>query len=147
MSLTFNRWTAPLSSLRTVWAVLSAKTQVISSFSPQPTNCSLQAILYSKDSPRGHLKKISECTRAMAFLGTPHRGSNKANLGHILARLASLIKQTNVPIVDVLRPDSELLNRMQEQFYDMLGNRRNAGKAIDITCFYEELDDKRIGEV
>ncbi|KAF8252542.1 hypothetical protein K440DRAFT_535979 [Wilcoxina mikolae CBS 423.85] len=105
------------------------------------------AILYSKDSPQDHLKNISECTRAMAFLGTPHRGSNKANLGHLLARLAKLMKQTNTNIVGVLKPDSEVLNTMQEKFYHMLENRRNAGKKIDITCFYEELDDKKFGEI
>lgn len=61
---------------------------------------------------------------------------------------ANLIKQTNSDIVNVLRRDSELLARIQDDFHSMLRSRIDDGqRQIFITCFYEELPLAGVGEV
>ncbi|KKA16380.1 SesB-related regulatory protein [Rasamsonia emersonii CBS 393.64] len=79
-------------------------------------------------------------THGIIFLGTPHSGSGFAQWAEGLAKLIGLIKQTNSQIIQVLRADSEVLERIQIDFHSMLRARVNDGAhPIAITCFYEEL--------
>lgn len=102
------------------------------------------AVLSSKASPERHLQQILRCTRGILFLGTPHSGTNLAVVGQRLSRLAGLVSGTNTRLVEVLRRDSEVLARIQDEFHSLL---RSQGNDINITCVYEEVPIQGIGEV
>lgn len=81
-------------------------------------------------------------------MGTPHLGSRKADWAHPLTQLSSLLRKTNREIVTVLKPASEMLATLQQEFHSMLEDRRrNQGKWIEIFCFYEELSYSGIGDI
>jgi protein SERAC1 len=104
--------------------------------------------LLSKNSAEPHLCEILECTRAIAFLGTPHCGSDMAKWAAIAANFAGLFKQPNKAILRVLEPQSEVLSRIQQEFQSMIRARGRAGKQpIDITCFFEELAVSGVGKL
>jgi len=58
-----------------------------------------------------------------------------------------LVKKTNHQVVNILRRDSELLGRIQDDFHSMVRSRLEGGRKIRITCFYEELPTTGVGEV
>jgi protein SERAC1 len=65
-----------------------------------------------------------------------------------MGNFAALFKTTNILLVEVLKPDSEVLARIQQEFHTMLRARADAGMpAIKITCFFEELPVHGAGEV
>ncbi|KAK8071357.1 LipA and NB-ARC domain-containing protein [Apiospora hydei] len=106
------------------------------------------ALLASQNSPESHLRAILECTYGILFLGTPHSGSGLATSAERLAKLIGLIKDTNPRILGVLRRDSEVLSRIQDDFHTMLRSRTFDGyPPISISCCYEELPLQGIGEV
>lgn len=81
-------------------------------------------------------------------MGTPHMGSNAANWATPLTRLSKILRRTNSEIVQFLRPGSEVLVNLQQEFHTTLDNcQKNEGKALEIFCFYEELPVLGIGEV
>ncbi|KAK4451580.1 hypothetical protein QBC34DRAFT_400149 [Podospora aff. communis PSN243] len=102
------------------------------------------ALLSSKTNPERHLQQILRCTRGILFLGTPHSGTGLAVVGQRLSRLAGLVSGTNPRLVEVLRRDSEVLARIQDEFHSLL---RSKGDQIKITCAYEEVPIQGIGEV
>jgi hypothetical protein len=102
----------------------------------------------SQNSAEKHHQRILQCTRAIAFLGTPHSGSSIAPFAAGLARLLGLIRQTNPRILAVLQSDSEVLARIQKDFHTMLRARAVKGhRNISITCFFEELPLPGVGQV
>ncbi|KAK8073299.1 hypothetical protein PG994_004198 [Apiospora phragmitis] len=106
------------------------------------------ALLASQNSSEQHLRAILECTYGILFLGTPHSGSGLATSAERLAKLIGLIKNTNAQNLGVLRRDSEVLSRIQDDFHTMLRSRACDGyPSINISCFYEELPLPGIGEV
>ena len=110
-----------------------------------PDYWAIQALLVSRGSAQQHVKDLLESTIAIAFMGTPHLGSNHANWSAPLTRLSNLL---NSEIVGVLRPGSEMLASLQQEFHTMLEDRsRNGGKFMEIFCFYEKVAYPGIGEV
>lgn len=108
----------------------------------------MQALLVSRGSAQQHVKDLLESTVAIAFMGTPHLGSNLASWGHPILKLSNLLRKTNTEIVAVLQPGSEMLAAVQQEFHTMLDNRsRNESKFTNIYCFYEEVGYTGIGEV
>ncbi|MCJ1436743.1 hypothetical protein MMC27_006125, partial [Xylographa pallens] len=92
------------------------------------------------DHAEQHEKQILEYTRAIAFLGTPYRGSDLASWGTIAGNMVNLVKRTNTAMVEILEPSSEVLENVTQGFHTMLRSRERANKAsIEITCFVEEL--------
>lgn len=84
----------------------------------------------------------------MAFLGTPHCGADLAHWAKIFGNVTNLFKTTNVSLLETLKPESEVLARIQKEFHTMLRARQDDGKdQIKISCFYEELPVKGVGEV
>ncbi|KAL5382184.1 hypothetical protein PMIN06_010645 [Paraphaeosphaeria minitans] len=60
----------------------------------------------------------------------------------------NMLKQTNAEILDVLKIESEVLERVQNSFHTMIRARSRKGLApIEITCFYEELPFPGVGVV
>jgi len=109
---------------------------------------SVQALLIARGAAQDHLKSLLESTFAIAFMGTPHMGSVKAEWASILSRLSSVLRQTNRKILSTLEPESEVLANVQQEFHTMLEDRsRNRGSLVEIHCFYEEVAVVGIGEV
>ncbi|KXJ85308.1 hypothetical protein Micbo1qcDRAFT_223460 [Microdochium bolleyi] len=101
------------------------------------------AMLASRTSPEAHLRTIHDCTQGILFLGTPHIGSSLATVADRCVRAAALVgARTNTKIVQVLRRDSEVLDRIQHEFHEMLRMR-----PLSIICFYEELAMPGIGVI
>jgi hypothetical protein len=82
------------------------------------------------------------------FLGTPHSGSAMAKWAERLATAIGLLHEANPKILEVLKEDSEVLERIQGSFHDMLGTREDQQlPKISIICFYEQLPLRLVGEV
>src|SRR5436190_19970379 len=91
--------------------------------------------------------RILDCTRAIAFLGTPHRGSDLASWATIAGNMINLLKRTNIGILNALKPDSEVLEIITQEFHTMLRSReRDKDITVNITCFAEELPVSRLGK-
>lgn len=107
-----------------------------------------QALLISRGSAQQHLKDVLESTEAIAFLGTPHAGSAKADWDTSLTRLSNVLRKTNTEIMQVLKPGSEMLADLQQEFHTMLDDRsRNQKRNMEIFCFFEELAVIGVGKV
>jgi len=81
-------------------------------------------------------------------MGTPHSGSDAAALASNLSLLAKIVKCANRDIVDRLKPASEFLAGLQQDFHRLL--RRRAQEALPcpkLFCFYEELPVIGVGMV
>ncbi|EXJ68612.1 uncharacterized protein A1O5_08406 [Cladophialophora psammophila CBS 110553] len=86
---------------------------------------------------------LANSTIGIITLGTPHEGSNLANWSKILSGIAKVFPASN-KIVDALRPCSEELGSLQDDFFLMLRRRRQRREPVpDIVCFYEELEMNR----
>lgn len=107
-----------------------------------------QALIAARGRPETHLQNILHSTRGIIFLGTPHRGAALAMWAEKLARSIGPLKQTSPQILAVLKSDSEVLARIQDQFHTMIRSPNKYGlQPIEITCFYEELPLQGLGIV
>ncbi|KAJ4132375.1 hypothetical protein NW754_015190 [Fusarium falciforme] len=106
------------------------------------------AMVASRNSAEAHLQRISASTYGVCFLGTPHCGSILANWASVVGKMTKIVKNTNTSILQVLRPESEVLARIQTDFHNMVRSRQDQGQpALRITCFYEELPVRNVGEI
>jgi protein SERAC1 len=107
-----------------------------------------QAMLASKNSAEPHIRQLLEHTVGIAFMGTPHCGSDLAHWAKIFGHFIDIFKKTNTSLLETLRSESEVLARVQNEFHTMLRARQDDGKSqLKITCFYEELPVKGVGQV
>lgn len=105
-------------------------------------------LVSSKNSAEEHHRQILESTRCIAFMGTPHCGSQLADWAKVGTSMTKIVKRLNENIISVLQPDSEVLARIQQEFHTMLRARNDESKPkIKIVCFYEDLDTTGIGAV
>ncbi len=79
------------------------------------------------------------------FLGVPHCGSDLEAWATFGRRMVSIFAPANKDIVNVLNPDSEMLHMVENNFHTIVRQRKD--DPIKLTCFYEELAVKGIGEV
>ncbi|KAH6880024.1 hypothetical protein B0T10DRAFT_609642 [Thelonectria olida] len=106
------------------------------------------ALVTSRASAEEHLKQISRCTRGIAFLGTPHSGTDLAASVDRIVQWIANTRQVNTRVAKVLSRDSEVLSRVQSGFHSLLESRTNEElPKVSITCFYEELPIPRFREV
>ncbi|KAI0971312.1 Alpha/Beta hydrolase protein [Xylaria arbuscula] len=107
------------------------------------------ALLSSRTSPEPHLRRILDSARALLFMGTPHYGTDLADIGQRLVGLAGLTAaKTNQKILGVLQRDSEVLSRIQKGFHELLRSQLQDGtRTLEITCCYEELPLMGVCEV
>ena len=60
---------------------------------------------------------LQQQTRAVVFLGTPHRGSSSADWAQMASNLAAVaLQDSNKTITRALKVDSEVLENIHEQF-------------------------------
>ena len=89
-----------------------------------------------------------EHTIGIAFIGTPFCGSHLAAWAGVLGGISNLLKKSNIPLIEVLKPESEVLARVQQEFHSMIRDRtKNDLTAAEITCFFEDLPFPGVGLV
>jgi len=97
----------------------------------------LQALNISNEES-GSLKAVCNATHGVCFLGTPHRGSPKADLIDTLGRLSWLWGNVpNTKITQVLIPEAEILRDVHDSFI-----KNPITTEIKIYTFHEGLDTK-----
>ncbi|KAL9002858.1 MAG: hypothetical protein Q9188_004242 [Gyalolechia gomerana] len=86
------------------------------------------------------IRHLASCIRRIAFLGTPHQGSDKAQWAETGRRFIKLFKTTNAELSKDLDEKSEKLAKLGKQFPALLNSRAQTPETrIDIVCFYEGL--------
>ncbi|KXX79794.1 Vegetative incompatibility protein HET-E-1 [Madurella mycetomatis] len=106
-----------------------------------------KAILLSRNNPGAHLRGIFDCTRGIAFMGTPHKGSWMAGWAKIPASTIGLVKSTNKSLLGILETDDQFLESIQVEFWSMVRGLREGGRCFEVTCFFEELPLSAFGKV
>ncbi|KAJ8115774.1 hypothetical protein OPT61_g2667 [Boeremia exigua] len=104
------------------------------------------AILFSKTSAETYLQDIFNSVSGICFMGTPHCGSDFASWGSVATSLVNTVKTVNKSLVKSLTLNSEILARVQRDFQNE-HRRLPSDRAFGITCFYEEIPLRGIGEV
>lgn len=100
------------------------------------------------DSAESHLRTIEQNALGIAFLGTPHSGSDFAPYAKAIGNLLSLAgKRVNVNILDALKRDSQTLLDVEDWFGHRRRRRVESAMPIHITTFYEELELPMVGKV
>ncbi|KAL8644527.1 MAG: hypothetical protein Q9210_007210, partial [Variospora velana] len=82
------------------------------------------ALLVSRGAAEPWMNALLESAAGIVFLGTPHSGSNLADWASILTKSSGLVGPTNKRLIDVLRPGSEMLANVQQEFHTMLDARQ-----------------------
>jgi protein SERAC1 len=81
-------------------------------------------------------------------MGTPHAGADLATWASILTNIAKIARHANKDILEVLKPGSQVLAGLQQEFHRLLEQRKQDGKPqLNIFCFFEELPVVGIGMV
>lgn len=105
------------------------------------------AILLSRNNAEAHLQDVFNSVRAIAFMGTPHRGSWMDNWANLPASAFGFVKSTNQSLLKVLMTDDTYLQSVQDRFWGMIREQQNSGREIKVTCFFEELPLPMLGLV
>ena len=104
-----------------------------------------KALCMSESSSEPDLNQIDRCAVAVAFLGTPHRGSGLATFAKGATDILKFVhKRVNSDILEPLKRDSQMLADVEDSFAHWL---RRKGNQFNITCFYEELGLVGVGLV
>lgn len=104
-----------------------------------------KALIISEMSAEDHLKEIEKHVIGVAFLGTPHRGSDMASFTLAMANIVKMSgRSVNTEILESLQKESPVLNSLENTFAHWI--RRNH-KRVNVTCFCEELEVRGIGMV
>src|SRR5436309_7324797 len=89
----------------------------------------MQALFQARIEPQ--YRNINEHTIGIVFLGTPHRGSEKASYGKLLANLATAVmNKPTSRLVSALQANSDSLMRLTSDFKFQLPN-------YHVVSFYE----------
>ncbi|RPA77699.1 hypothetical protein BJ508DRAFT_165203 [Ascobolus immersus RN42] len=98
--------------------------------------CEEAMVLLSQSTTPSHVRLW--CSNiAIMLIGVPHGGSGVAKWAE---RSAALVpRQVNKKLLQVLRTDSELLSRQQEDFQVAITTGRQGLSQVQIVCFFEEL--------
>lgn len=88
-----------------------------------------QALVWAHREPQ--YRVIKDHTLGIVFFGTPHRGSDKANYGRILANVATgVMHKPKSRLIDALQSNSETLMKLTSEFKFEAPN-------MEIITFYE----------
>jgi hypothetical protein len=98
--------------------------------------CEEALVLLSQSTTDSH-RRLWSGPLGIMLIGVPHGGSALAKWAERSATL--LPRQVNKKLLQVLRTDSELLSRLQEDFQVAISARRERLSKVQIACFFEEL--------
>ncbi|KAF5972527.1 kinesin light chain, partial [Fusarium coicis] len=106
-----------------------------------------EAILISRNNPNSHRREVFNQLKGIIFMGTPHKGSWMANWASIPVSALGLVKSANKSLLKVLETDDQLLESIQIRFLSLVREQREAGRHLQVACFFEELPLQRFGLV
>ena len=98
----------------------------------------LHATHIATPSHLNHLRVFSLSTYGIIFLGTPHQGTDVAKFAQLSLRALSVIKPTNMKVLQHLLPSSEVLQNQLTQYASIAGN-------FDTKFYYETLATRLVG--
>lgn len=102
-------------------------------------NPRLQGLLDAVSGSKGD-QELANCVRRIAFLRTPHQGSDKARWAETARTFLKWFKSTNSELSKDLIEKSEKLAKLGVQFPTLLSSRAQTPDIrIDVVCFYEGL--------
>lgn len=78
-------------------------------------------------------------TYGIIFMGTPHLGSDGADIGQLALNVASIFMSTNTKVVKSLKKDSVLLKQLLDDYGKISGE-------FDTTFAYETVETKIFGK-
>jgi hypothetical protein len=70
-----------------------------------------------------------------------------ADWAKIPASALGLVKATNKSLLKVLETEDQFLESIQVRFWSMIRELREAGRRLEVTCFFEELPLPVVGLV
>ncbi|KAI9668907.1 MAG: hypothetical protein M1817_005186 [Caeruleum heppii] len=80
-----------------------------------------EALHWAKTNRAERYQALHHRIKHIVFLGTPHRGSRMASMGDLVANFAAVaLQDTNKAILKSLAVDSEILDRVHDDFAGML---------------------------
>lgn len=93
------------------------------------------------------IQELSNCVRRIAFLGTPHQGSDKARWAETAKNFLKIFKTTNAELSKDLNEKSEKLAKLGDRFPRLLNSRAQTDETrIEVHCFFEGLST-RVGGI
>ncbi|KAL8870709.1 MAG: hypothetical protein Q9174_003308 [Haloplaca sp. 1 TL-2023] len=105
-----------------------------------------EAILRAKQTADGDMATIADTTHGIAFLGTPHRGSNEAKWAEVGRKIYALMGDTNNTLLKEMSQGSGRLVKIGHDFPFWLRQQsEQARQKVSVVCFFEALDTKAIG--
>jgi hypothetical protein len=100
-----------------------------------------KAFEFSNQGRQQRVAALFNATAGIIFLGTPHRGSNKASWDRVARNLSeAVLNDSNQLVVEALIRGSEVLERLQDSFSGLLQN-------ISVYSFLEDKPVDGIGKV
>ena len=105
------------------------------------------ALSHSRKSVEKFLRQIEQFTIGIVFLGVPHCGADLGAWQLLGTQMANILKRPNQDLLGVLKPGSEMLHLVEDDFHKILRLRKDEESEVSITCFYEELDVRPVGQV
>ncbi|KAL8769216.1 MAG: hypothetical protein Q9209_004717 [Squamulea sp. 1 TL-2023] len=105
-----------------------------------------EAILKASKYTEPQMAAIAGRTHGIAFLGTPHHGSDKTKWAEVARKLYATAGKTNKVLLEDLSHNSERLARIGKEFPHWLRNEvEKKDRKIFVMCFFEEYDTKIVG--
>ncbi len=112
-----------------------------SEFADLPTKVLCKAFEFCNQGRHQRAAALFDTTAGVIFLGTPHRGSNKATWATVARSLSEAVLHDHDPrIVEALIRGSEVLERLQDCFSGLL-------HGISVYCLFETLPVSVVGKV
>ncbi|RYC79044.1 hypothetical protein BFJ63_vAg18079, partial [Fusarium oxysporum f. sp. narcissi] len=106
-----------------------------------------EAILLSRNNPNRSRQDFFTHIKGVVFMGTPHKGSWMADWSRIPAKALGLVKSTNKTLLEVLETNNQYLESIHVRFLSMMREQREAGRQLEVACFFEELPLSTVGKV
>ncbi|KAF5673920.1 ankyrin protein 3 [Fusarium heterosporum] len=106
-----------------------------------------EAILLSRNNPNRSRQDFFTHIKGVVFMGTPHKGSWMADWSKIPAKALGLFKSTNRSLLEVLETNNQYLESIHVRFLSMMREQREAGRQLEVACFFEELPLSTVGKV
>ena len=95
-------------------------------------------MLAAESKPQSESQMVQSSTRALAFLGTPFRGSKQATFAEIVRHLVNIFKPTNHSLLEDLKPAQSLSERAHDLSQWLRKRSEENENKIRIALFFEE---------
>ncbi|KAI4960208.1 hypothetical protein J4E86_001830 [Alternaria arbusti] len=98
-----------------------------------------KALLNSQDSNVDNIASLVDDTRDIIFMGTPHCGSELANVASFLTKIVRIFHSVNSSMVEELQSQNAQLQDTDRRFHQLLAKHVGTKSAIEVCCFCESV--------